>query len=83
LKPRHWNKVPQRQFRVWRIGGQKMNLRIVFFVVGILLGAALLFAGAFAEVELLTDRQCGASYLCDPPTADAGHAPVDRRVVAR
>jgi hypothetical protein len=62
-----------------------MNLRIVFFVVGILLGAAvLLFAGGLGEVELLTDRQCGASgYLCDPPTADARHAPVERRYGSR
>jgi 3-keto-L-gulonate-6-phosphate decarboxylase len=61
-----------------------MNLRIVFFVVGVLLAATvLLFAGGVAEVELLTDNQCGASYLCDPPTADAGHAPVERGVAAR
>jgi hypothetical protein len=62
-----------------------MNLRIVLFALGILLAATvLLFAGGLAEVELLTDRQCGASdYLCDPPTADADHAPVERRVVAR
>jgi hypothetical protein len=45
-----------------------MSLRIV----GLFLAAAvLLFVGGFAEVELLTDRQCGATgYLCNPPTAD-------------
>jgi hypothetical protein len=81
LKPRHWNKVPQRQFRAGlMLAGLIMNLRIVFFALGILLAAAaLLIASGVAEVEVLTDRQCGASgYLCDPPTADADHVPVER-----
>jgi hypothetical protein len=61
-----------------------MNLCIVFFAVGIPAAAILLFAGGFAEVELLTDRQCGASgYSCGPPTADADHAPVERRYGSR
>jgi hypothetical protein len=55
-----------------------VSLRFVLVVVGIFLAAAvLLFVGGFAEVELLTDRQCGATgYLCNPPTADL---PAERR----
>jgi hypothetical protein len=54
---------------------QIMNLRIVFSVVGlVLVGAILIFAGGFGEIELLVDGQCGATgYLCEPPTADIGH----------
>jgi hypothetical protein len=58
-----------------------MNIRSLLFVGGIVLvGAVLLFAGGFAEVELLTDS--GSGYLPQQPTA-AAEARVERRYGSR
>jgi hypothetical protein len=61
-----------------------MNLRILFFAVGIVLAAAvLLFVGGFAEIELLTDS--GSGSLSQPATADIPdeNTPAERRVGLR
>jgi hypothetical protein len=61
-----------------------MSIRSALFILGILVGGAVLFViGAFATIMLLTGQQCdGSSYLCNP-TADADHAPAEHRLGSR
>jgi hypothetical protein len=56
-----------------------MSIRPALFVLGILVGGAVLIAvGGFGGIMLLTAPQCGgSSYLCHP-TADADRAPTER-----
>jgi len=55
-----------------------MSLRFVLFAVGILLtGAVVAFVGGAGAI---LDQRCGASYLCDPQTADIGQDHVSRPV---
>jgi hypothetical protein len=50
----------------------------VLFAVGILLtGAVVAFVGGAGAI---LDQRCGASYLCDPQTADIGQDHVSRPV---
>ena len=66
-----------------------MSIRSALFILGILVGGAVLVAvGGFSAIMLLTAPQCsGSSYLCNPtagnPTADADRAPAGRELGSR
>jgi hypothetical protein len=38
------------------------------------------FVGGAGAIEVILDQRCGASYLCDPQTADIGQDHVSRPV---
>ena len=47
-----------------------MSIRSALFAVGVLAaGAVLILVGGFGAILLLTGRQCGTGYPCEPPRA--------------
>jgi hypothetical protein len=61
-----------------------MRIRSGLFILGILVGGAVLFViRAFGTIMLLTDEECGGSSYLRNPTADADHAPAEHRLGSR